>query len=93
MVCYCLGLRNPRNVYIKEKEISKNLLKQQLEYELDNSNEDYVSMSIMDNLNENSRNLFSSSRLMTVPEYDTQSIYTNKDYEKARKKRFLKDHL
>jgi hypothetical protein len=101
LACHLAGLRNPRTTYIKEKNLNKALMKQQLEFEIDcNLEDDYVSMTMMDNLNENgsglnTNKLFAGSRLITVQEYDDgqSSLYVSKEYEKARKKRFLRDHL
>jgi hypothetical protein len=91
LICFYLGCRNPRNVYLKEKNQNK-LIKQQLEFEIA-SNDDYVSMSMIDPIESNNSNkLFSGSRLMTVPEYE-ESLYSSKEHEKMRKKRFLRDHL
>ena len=42
-----MGLRNPRNTYIKEKNVNKAIMKQQLEFEIE-ANDEYVSMSMMD---------------------------------------------
>ncbi len=102
LACHLAGLRNPRNTYLKEKNLNKALMKQQLEFEAEfNLDDDYVSMTMMDNLNEssggmNTNKLFAGSRLITVPEYEDNSqssTYVSKEYEKARKKRFLRDHL
>ena len=75
---------------MKEKK-NASLIQQQLQFEIE-SNDDYVSMSMIDPIDSNNSKLFSGSRLMTVPEYE-ESIYASKEYEKMRKKRFLKDHL
>jgi hypothetical protein len=68
------------------------ILKQQ--FELPMSNDDYVSMSMIETMDKHSNKLFSDSRLIST-EYDYEinpKIY-EKNYEKIKKKRFLMDNL
>lgn len=86
ITCYLAGCRNPHRRFTFKKDDS--ILKQQ--FDLPMSNDDYVSMSMIESMDKNSSKLFSDSRLIST-EYDYE--INTKIYDKMKKKRFLKDNL
>lgn len=83
--CYLAGCRNPHKRLMLKKDDS--ILRQ--EFELPMSNDDYVSMSMIESMEKQSNKLFSDSRLISEYDYELNS----KIYDKMKKKRFLKDNL
>ncbi len=58
------------------------------------SNDDYVSMSMIENMDKHSNKLFADSRLISTEyEYEISSQSSKKTYDKIKKKRFLMDNL
>ena len=68
------------------------ILKQQ--FELPMSSDDYVSMSMIENMDKHSNKLFADARLISTEyEYEMGSQSSKKTYDKIKKKRFLMDNL
>jgi hypothetical protein len=77
--CWLIGMINPRRQLLKEASIIKAQQEEQYEQYYDD-----ISMKMIDPIDQNNSNLFSSSRLM--------SDYAVSD-PKLKKKLFLKDNL